>query len=149
VLVQDREVGEVALDALHEVVVLLLALDQRQLLLAPAPGAGTPRVGAEALGQPRPLRRNDDEDGGDEKTNRDPPHTPIVVLTLRRRRIPSDIGPMPWDVPLPFALLTFLAWAVVARAVLVYTQVLPPTCGECGLKLERRYLGESVCRCGR
>ena len=148
-LVQDREVGEVALDALHEVVVLLLALDERQLLLAPAPGAGAPGVRAEALGEPRPLRPSDDEDGGDEKTDRNPPHTPIVVLTLRRRRIPSDIGLMPWDVPLSFALLTFLAWAVVARAVLVYTQVLPPTCGECGLKLERRYLGESVCRCGR
>jgi len=38
---------------------------------------------------------------------------------------------------------------LVARAVLVYTHVLPPTCGSCGLKLERRYLGESVCRCGR
>jgi hypothetical protein len=58
------------------------------------------------------------------------------------------MGAMPWDVPLSFALLTFLAWAIVARAVLVYTHHLPPTCGECGLKLERRYLGESVCRCG-
>ena len=56
---------------------------------------------------------------------------------------------MPWDVPLSFALLTFLAWGIVARAVLVYTQVLPPTCGTCGLELERRYLGEQVCRCGR
>jgi hypothetical protein len=59
------------------------------------------------------------------------------------------MGAMPWDVPLSFALLTFLAWGVVARAVLVYAQVLPPTCTDCGLKLERRYLGESVCRCGR
>jgi hypothetical protein len=56
---------------------------------------------------------------------------------------------MPWDVPLQFSLLMFLAWAIVARAVLVYTQILPPTCGDCGLKLERRYLGETVCRCGR
>lgn len=56
---------------------------------------------------------------------------------------------MPWDVPLSFALLTFLAWGIVARAVLVYARVLPPTCAVCGLKLERRYLGEQVCRCGR
>ena len=56
---------------------------------------------------------------------------------------------MPWEIPLPFALLTFLACAIVARAVLVYAQVLPPTCGSCNLKLERRYLGEPVCRCGR
>ncbi|HXV56860.1 MAG TPA: hypothetical protein VD704_03250 [Gaiellaceae bacterium] len=51
--------------------------------------------------------------------------------------------------PVPLALLTFLAWAVVARAVLVFAQVLPPTCGSCGLRLERRRLGEPVCRCGR
>jgi hypothetical protein len=55
---------------------------------------------------------------------------------------------MPWDVPLSFALLSLLAWAVVARALLVYTHVLPPTCGQCGLKFERRNLGEPVCRCG-
>lgn len=55
---------------------------------------------------------------------------------------------MPWDVPIHFALLAVLGWAIVARAVLVYTHVLPPTCGSCGLKLERRYLGESICRCG-
>jgi hypothetical protein len=70
-------------------------------------------------------------------------------MGLRSGLALSDIGSMPWDVPLSFALLMFLAWAIVARAVLVYAQVLPPTCGECGLKLERRYLGESVCRCGR
>ncbi|HEU4449195.1 MAG TPA: hypothetical protein VFR63_04310 [Gaiellaceae bacterium] len=56
---------------------------------------------------------------------------------------------MPWDVPLPFALLAVLGWIVVARAVLVYAQVLPPTCSSCGLKLERRYLGEAICRCSR
>jgi hypothetical protein len=56
---------------------------------------------------------------------------------------------MPWEIPLPLALLTFLAWGIVTRAVLVYAQVLPPTCGRCNLKLERRYLGQPVCRCGR
>ncbi|MGH3020597.1 MAG: hypothetical protein ACRDNR_10620 [Gaiellaceae bacterium] len=56
---------------------------------------------------------------------------------------------MPWEIPLPFALLIMLAWAIVARGVLVYAQVLPPTCGSCNHKLERRYLGEPVCRCGR
>jgi hypothetical protein len=71
------------------------------------------------------------------------------VLALRPGRVASDIGDMPRDVPLHFALLAVLGWAIVARAVLVYTHVLPPTCGSCGLKLERRYLGESICRCGR
>jgi hypothetical protein len=56
---------------------------------------------------------------------------------------------MPWDVPLPFAIFTILAWLVVARAVLVYAEKLPPTCGTCGLRFERRYLGEDVCRCTR
>jgi hypothetical protein len=70
-------------------------------------------------------------------------------MGLRTGPAPSDMGAMPWDVPLSFALLMFLAWGIVARAVLVYAQVLPPTCGDCGLKLERSCLGESVCRCGR
>jgi hypothetical protein len=70
------------------------------------------------------------------------------VLALRRGWVASDIGGMPWDVPLQFALLAVLGWVVVARAVLVYTHVLPPTCGSCGLKLERRYLGEPICHCG-
>jgi hypothetical protein len=59
------------------------------------------------------------------------------------------MGAMPMDVPLSFALLTVLAWAIVARAVLVYTRVLPPTCDGCGRKFERRYLGEQICRCSR
>jgi hypothetical protein len=54
---------------------------------------------------------------------------------------------MPWDVPLPFALFSILVWAVVARAMLVYTQKLPPTCRSCGRRFERRHLGEPVCRC--
>lgn len=54
---------------------------------------------------------------------------------------------MPLEVPLPFALLAILGWMTVARAVLVYTHVLPPTCDSCGMKLERRYLGEAICRC--
>jgi hypothetical protein len=149
VLVEDRQVGEVALDALDEVIVGLVTADQRQLLLAPSPRARGPRVRSDALGQPWPLRCHDHEDGGHEESNRDPPHTPIVVMGLRTGPALSDIRAMPWDVPLSFALLTFLAWGVVARAVLVYAQVLPPTCADCGLKLERRYLGESVCRCGR
>lgn len=56
---------------------------------------------------------------------------------------------MPLEIPLPFALFIILGWAIIARAVLVFAQVLPPTCGSCNLKLERRYLGEPVCRCGR
>jgi hypothetical protein len=45
-------------------------------------------------------------------------------------------------------LLILVAWAVVARASLVFAQKLPPTCGRCGLRFERHYLGEPICRCG-
>jgi hypothetical protein len=54
---------------------------------------------------------------------------------------------LPRDVPLALLLIT-LSWMTIARAVLVFTQKLPPTCRNCGLKLERRYLGEQVCHCG-
>ena len=45
------------------------------------------------------------------------------------------------------ALLVILAWMTVARAVLVYVNVLPKTCHRCGRRFERRHLGEPVCRC--
>lgn len=48
----------------------------------------------------------------------------------------------------PLAVLLFiLGWATVARAVLVFVQKLPPTCGRCGRRYERKHLGEPVCRC--
>jgi hypothetical protein len=56
---------------------------------------------------------------------------------------------MPRDVPFAFFLLILLVWVVVARAVLVFAHKLPPTCGNCGRRLERRRLGEAVCSCGR
>jgi hypothetical protein len=77
------------------------------------------------------------------------PTSLIVVLTLRLARAAADKRAMPWEVPLPFALFSLLCWAVVGRAMLVYAHKLPPTCRACGLKLERRFLGESICNCGR
>jgi hypothetical protein len=53
---------------------------------------------------------------------------------------------MPRDLPLALVLFV-LAWATVARAVLVFAQKLPPTCDSCGRRFERRHLGEPVCRC--
>ena len=55
--------------------------------------------------------------------------------------------PMRQEIWIP--LLLVLAWATVARAMLVHVQKLPPTCARCGLRYERRRLGETVCRCGR
>ena len=50
------------------------------------------------------------------------------------------------DVWIP--LVIGLAWLTVLRAMLVFTNKLPPTCTRCGLRYERRQLGEPVCRCG-
>jgi hypothetical protein len=35
----------------------------------------------------------------------------------------------------------------LARGLLVAAKVLPPNCARCGVQLERRALGEPVCRC--
>jgi hypothetical protein len=50
----------------------------------------------------------------------------------------------------PAFVLPYLAfWAALMRALLVRAEVLPPTCGRCGLRYERRQLGEVVCSCSR
>ena len=41
----------------------------------------------------------------------------------------------------------FVLWASLMRGLLVAAKVVPPSCGRCGLLLERRDLGEPVCRC--
>jgi hypothetical protein len=38
--------------------------------------------------------------------------------------------------------------ATLMRGLLVAAKVLPPSCARCGVQLERRALGEPVCRCG-
>jgi hypothetical protein len=42
----------------------------------------------------------------------------------------------------------FVLWATLMRGLLVAAKVLPPTCARCGRDLERRRLGDPVCRCG-
>jgi hypothetical protein len=50
----------------------------------------------------------------------------------------------------PVLALPYLAlWAALFRAMLVRAQILPATCGRCGLRFERRHLGELVCSCSR
>jgi hypothetical protein len=41
----------------------------------------------------------------------------------------------------------FAFWASLMRALFVRAQLLPATCGRCGLRYERRALGEVVCSC--
>ncbi len=57
----------------------------------------------------------------------------------------TDNEGMRQDLWIPLVLV--LTWATVARAMLVSVQKLPPTCGTCGRRFERRHLGETVCRC--
>jgi len=40
-----------------------------------------------------------------------------------------------------------LFWASLMRALFVKAQILPGTCGRCGLPSERRGLGQPVCHC--
>jgi hypothetical protein len=41
----------------------------------------------------------------------------------------------------------FAFWAALMRALFVSARLLPATCGRCGLRYERRALGETVCTC--
>ena len=45
-------------------------------------------------------------------------------------------------------LMEFVFAATLMRGLLVAAKILPPSCGRCGQQLERRALGEPVCRCG-
>jgi hypothetical protein len=47
----------------------------------------------------------------------------------------------------PILIAYALFWATLMRALLVKARVLPPTCARCGLRFERRRLGDRVCRC--
>jgi hypothetical protein len=44
-------------------------------------------------------------------------------------------------------LLEALFAITLMRSLLVAAKVLPPSCARCGVQLERRALGEPVCRC--
>ena len=48
-------------------------------------------------------------------------------------------------VALPYLIL----WMTLMRALLVSAAILPATCGRCGLRFERRELGETICSCSR
>jgi len=50
----------------------------------------------------------------------------------------------------PAVILPYLAlWVALMRALLVRAAILPATCARCGLRYERRALGEVICSCGR
>jgi hypothetical protein len=41
----------------------------------------------------------------------------------------------------------FVLCATLVRSLLVAAKLVPPTCARCGLNLERRIMGEEICRC--
>ena len=147
-LFEHRQVRQVALDTRLKIVFpSALALDDRERLLPPGALSAGARVSPDLGRDARPFHPRDQDEGAREKHEGNHAHRLIVVLGLRSRALSSDTENMlPRDVPLALLLVT-MAWMTVARAVLVFAQKLPPTCRDCGLKLERRYLGESVCSC--
>jgi hypothetical protein len=52
---------------------------------------------------------------------------------------------MPFELVLPY----FVLWATLMRGLLVAAKILPPMCRRCGLDLERRRMGDPVCRCAQ
>jgi hypothetical protein len=46
-----------------------------------------------------------------------------------------------------FVLAFVLFWATLMRALFVKARMLPATCARCGLRYERRGLGDRSCRC--
>jgi hypothetical protein len=52
---------------------------------------------------------------------------------------------MTWTILLLEALFAI----TLMRSLLVAAKVLPPSCARCGVQLERRALGEPVCRCNQ
>ncbi len=48
----------------------------------------------------------------------------------------------------PLVVCFLLFWATLMRALFVKEGILPATCARCGLRFERRGLGDPVCRCG-
>jgi hypothetical protein len=53
------------------------------------------------------------------------------------------------DLDPTIVLLEVVFALTLMRSLLVVAKVLPPSCGRCGVQLERRALGEPVCRCER
>jgi hypothetical protein len=150
-LVERRKLLEVALDAGREVrgvdVVLAvgLAAHELPLRLAPGPLALAVCLEPETFSQPRPLGADHNGDGAHEEHHREPSH-PGDSSPLNQVPWTADTGSM----SSPLYALTYLTlWAVLMRALLVRAMILPATCHRCGLRYERRQLGEPVCSCER
>jgi hypothetical protein len=74
---------------------------------------------------------------------RDSQLTGPILPTLNRPPTVADNAYVGTTLVIPW----FAFWAALMRALFVSAQLLPATCGRCGLRYERRALGETVCTC--
>jgi hypothetical protein len=73
---------------------------------------------------------------------------------LTRRIVDATLNPRPARADTEFmvpmlATAYALFWIALLRALLVRARMVAPLCARCGLKYEREFLGERVCRCER
>jgi hypothetical protein len=74
---------------------------------------------------------------------RDSQLTKSILPTLNRAPSTADTQEVSTTLVIPW----FAFWATLMRALFVRAQLLPATCARCGLRYERRALGETVCSC--
>ena len=95
--------------------------------------------------EPGPFCSQEHDHGRREQGDEEPAHGGIVDAALNPGPASADIGNM--ITMLAAAYLMF--WISLARALLVRAEAVAPLCPRCGLKYERRQLGERICTCGR
>jgi hypothetical protein len=77
-----------------------------------------------------------------------PPNRAFNRLTDQSRTAkPPPVFADSSGMELTIILMELIFAATLMRSLLVAANVLPPTCANCGQQLERRELGEPVCRC--
>ena len=96
------------------------------------------------LREPRPFCSQEHDHGRREQGDEEPAHEGIVDAALNPGPAFADIECM---IPM-LAAAYLMFWISLVRALLVRAEVVAP-CPRCGLKFERRQLGERICTCGR
>ena len=97
------------------------------------------------LREPRPFCSQEHDHGRREQGDEEPAHEGIVDAALNPGPAFADIESM---IPM-LAAAYLMFWISLVRALLVRAEVVAPLCPRCGLKYERRQLGERICTCGR
>jgi hypothetical protein len=72
----------------------------------------------------------------------------VEIRTFRALK-PWRLLPIIHPMEQTIVLMELVFAITLMRALLVAARVLPPSCARCGVQLERRALGERICRCGQ